>query len=330
MQRLGLARYPPRRRERPAEAGPQQLGPGRGRRHDPLHRRLSALSRERLQDLHHGRGRASTGPSRYEDLEPYYDQIEKEIAVSGPALLSRGGPFAGPTRTRSGTASAPTPGVPAGAARRWASESVVAPLAILSAPFDGRPPCINRGFCNQGCMPNSKFSTLIHHIPKAIAAGAEVLSDCMVTQLEVDGHGRRGRASCSSTTGRSTGSGPGTSFLCNFVVETPAALAPVHRRRSFPTASPTAAAWWANASCPTASHDMYALFDEEIRLYKGTPVLATTQEFYETDPAGALPGGTRCTPTAPGRWSSPAGSPGGHLGETSCGTPCGTTTTSAG
>lgn len=32
-----------------------------------------------------------------------------------------------------------------------------------------------------------------------------------------------------------------------------------------------------------SSHDVYAKFDYEIRLYKGTPVLATTQDFYETD-----------------------------------------------
>src|SRR5690606_9243797 len=38
------------------------------------------------------------------------------------------------------------------------------------------------------------------------------------------------------------------------------------------------------AITPHSSHDMYALFDEEIRLYKGTPVMATTQAFYETDP----------------------------------------------
>lgn len=68
--------------------------------------------------------------------------------------------------------------------------STVAPLAILSAPFDGRPPCINRGFCNQGCLPNAKFSTLIHHVPKAIGLGAEVLTDCMVTRILVDKGGR--------------------------------------------------------------------------------------------------------------------------------------------
>lgn len=34
---------------------------------------------------------------------------------------------------------------------------------------------------------------------------------------------------------------------------------------------------------PHSSHDVYARFENEIRLYKGTPVLATTQEFYETE-----------------------------------------------
>lgn len=34
-----------------------------------------------------------------------------------------------------------------------------------------------------------------------------------------------------------------------------------------------------------SSNDVYGKFPEEIRLYKGTPVLATTQDFYETDPS---------------------------------------------
>ena len=68
--------------------------------------------------------------------------------------------------------------------------SAVAPLAILSAPYDGRPPCINRGFCNQGCLPNAKFSTLIQHVPQALSYGAEVLSDSMVTRILVGKDGR--------------------------------------------------------------------------------------------------------------------------------------------
>jgi len=35
---------------------------------------------------------------------------------------------------------------------------------------------------------------------------------------------------------------------------------------------------------PHSGHDVYARFDQEIRLYKGTPVLAVSQDFYGTDP----------------------------------------------
>jgi len=32
-----------------------------------------------------------------------------------------------------------------------------------------------------------------------------------------------------------------------------------------------------------SGHDIFAKFHDEVRLYKGTPVLAVSQEFYKTD-----------------------------------------------
>ncbi|MDI9460474.1 MAG: GMC family oxidoreductase, partial [Bacillota bacterium] len=134
-------------------------------------------------------GVAADWPISYEDLAPYYTKIEEEIKVSGPREFPWGafhGPYPYPERNPiSGNAQIFRQGCEALGIR-----STVAPLAILSAPFDGRPPCINRGFCNQGCLPNAKFSTLIHHVPKAIAQGAEVLTDCMVTRILVDQRGK--------------------------------------------------------------------------------------------------------------------------------------------
>src|SRR5690606_24379259 len=91
------------------------------------------------------------------------------------------------------------------------------------APFDGRPPCINRGFCNQGCLPNSKFSTLIHHIPKAMAEGAEIQSDCMVTHLTVDRQDLV-REVVFQHDGREYRQKARYVILSNFVVETPRLL----------------------------------------------------------------------------------------------------------
>jgi choline dehydrogenase-like flavoprotein len=225
-------------------------------------------------------GVADDWPITYEDLAPYYDKIEKDIGVSGPKHFPWGsfhGPYPLPEREPlSANAEIFRIGC-----EKLGIRSTVAPLAIINAPFDGRPPCINRGFCNQGCMPNSKFSTLIHHIPKAIGYGAEVLADCMVTGVNTDEEGHvtgitfyhEGNAYVQKAR---------IVILANFVVETPRLLLNSANSR-FPDGLANSSGMVGKGFMPHSSHDVYAKFPEEIRLYKGTPVLATTQEFYETD-----------------------------------------------
>ena len=80
-------------------------------------------------------------------------------------------------------------------ARRRASSGITAkvgPVAIANGRFGNRPHCIYRGFCLQGCKVNAKASPLITHIPDALAHGAEVRADAMVTRVEIDQ--RTGRA----------------------------------------------------------------------------------------------------------------------------------------
>ena len=67
----------------------------------------------------------------------------------------------------------------------------VGPVGIVNGVFGNRPHCIYRGFCLQGCKVNAKASPLVTHIPDAIAHGAEIRSDCMVSRVEIDeGTGR--------------------------------------------------------------------------------------------------------------------------------------------
>lgn len=220
-------------------------------------------------------------PLTYNDLAPYYDAIEREIAVSGPRQFPWGafrGPYPYPERDPiSANAQVFRDGC-----ERLGIESAVAPLAIISAPFDGRPPCINRGFCNQGCKPNSKFSTLIQHIPQAIAAGAEVLSDCMVTELELDSSGRKVSSVVFNHDGKTFKQKARIVILSSFVIQTPRLLLQMTSSR-FPNGLANSSGLVGKYITVHSSHDMYAQFDEEIRMYKGTPVLATSQAFYETD-----------------------------------------------
>lgn len=221
-------------------------------------------------------------PLTYQDLEPYYDKIERDIAVSGPRHYPWGsfhGPYPYPEREPlSGNANIFRTGCD-----RLGIQTAVPPLAINSAPFDGRPPCINRGFCNQGCMPNAKFSTLIHHIPKAIGHGAEVISDAMVTQVLTNEEGRATGVTFVYE-GKTYEQRARIVILASFVVETPRLL--LHSANSqFPNGLANSSGWVGKAIMPHSSHDVYGKFDDEIRLYKGTPVLAMTQDFYETDAA---------------------------------------------
>jgi choline dehydrogenase-like flavoprotein len=220
-------------------------------------------------------------PISYADLEPYYAKIEKEIAVSGPKHFPWGefhGPYPYPERDPL----SPNAYMFLRGCEKLGVRAVTAPLAILSAPFEGRPPCINRGFCNQGCMPNAKFSTLIVHIPQAIAAGAEVLADCTVTHVEMGNDGKA-KGVTFVHNGQTYMQRARLVILASFVVETPRLL--LHSANAqFPDGLANRSGWVGRAIMPHSSHDVYAKFDEEIRLYKGTPVLATTQDFYETDP----------------------------------------------
>lgn len=215
-------------------------------------------------------------PIGYADLAPYYDKVEKEIAVSGPKYFPWGsfhGPYPYPERDPI----SPNAQLFAKGCEKLGIRWVVSPLAILSAPFEGRPPCINRGFCTQGCMPNAKFSTLIVHIPKAIRAGAEVLPDCMVTQVNV---GKDGRATGVTFVhnGKTYEQRAKLVIISAYVVETPRLLLN-SANAQFPNACEQQR-MVGKAFMTHSSNDVYARFDHDVRLYKGTPVLATTQDFY--------------------------------------------------
>lgn len=226
-------------------------------------------------------GVADDWPISYEDLEPYYDKVEKEIAVSGPKYFPWGnfhGPYPYPEREPL----SPNAYMFMNGCEKLGIESVVTPLAILSAPFEGRPPCINRGFCNQGCMPDAKFSTLIVHIPKAMKAGAEVLANCMVTQVLMGADGRATGVEFVHN-GQTYKQMAKIVILSAYVIETPRLLLN-SANAQFPNGLANSSGMVGKGFMTHSSHDVYGKFDEEIRLYKGTPVLASTQAFYRTNP----------------------------------------------
>jgi choline dehydrogenase-like flavoprotein len=127
-------------------------------------------------------------PISYDDLRPYYEQIEGELPVAGEDW-----PWGDPHRYPH----APHPVGPNGqvlqiGAEKLGIETRVGPVAISNGRFGHRQHCIYRGFCLQGCKVNAKASPLITHVPDAVAHGAEIRADCVVTGRPACATSKRG------------------------------------------------------------------------------------------------------------------------------------------
>lgn len=225
-------------------------------------------------------GVADDWPITYDDLAPYYEKIEYETAVGGPKDWPWGGPR-GPYRYPERNPVSANSEVFMKGCEQLGIRSRVAPTFILSAPFEDRPPCTNRGFCNQGCIPNAKFSTLITYIPKAVRSGAEIRKRCMVTRVNVNKDGRVTGVNYIHE-GVEYEQKARIVILSAFCIETPRLLLNSATAR-FPEGLANTSGMVGKNLMPHSSHDIWVKFDREIRLYKGTPVLATTLDFYETD-----------------------------------------------
>ena len=131
-------------------------------------------------------GVADDWPIDYDTLEPFFEQNDQIMGVSGLA----GDPMYPPKDP-------PLPPIAMGlvgetAARGfnalgwhwWPSDS-----AIISQPYDGRDRCVFLGPCLSGCAQGGKSSTDITYWPKAIRRGVELRTRCRVREVTVNDQG---------------------------------------------------------------------------------------------------------------------------------------------
>jgi choline dehydrogenase-like flavoprotein len=219
-------------------------------------------------------------PLSYPQLRGYYAAIEEELPVAGEAW-----PWGDPH-------SYPHSPHPVGGngemflrgAAKLGITAKVGPLAITNGRFGNRPHCIYRGFCLQGCKVNAKASPLITHIPDAMAHGAEVRADSMVTRIGF-----------AEETGRATGVHyvrNGTEHfqraamvaVAGYSIETPRLLlnSVCHR---FPDGMCNDFDQVGRYLMVQGAPQTAGRFDAEVRMYKAPPPEVSSEEFYETDPA---------------------------------------------
>ena len=131
-------------------------------------------------------------PIRYEDLLPYYEQVEEEIGVSGVVTDH---PWAEPRRK-------PYPLPPLDehpiakeidrAGKKIGVHPYPTARAIISRPYRGRAGCVYCSLCGSyGCEAGAKSSTQAALIPQALATGnVELRTRCMARSVEVSPDGR--------------------------------------------------------------------------------------------------------------------------------------------
>ncbi len=130
-------------------------------------------------------------PLNYAELEPYYDQAEWEIGVSGDGDANR---FQSP-RVR-GYPMPPVPDNPSrNALRRGADRlgwnTFLLPLLINTTPYNDRPACVRCNLCvGFACPSDSKNGTQNTVIPRALATDSCILiTGAQVERIDTDALG---------------------------------------------------------------------------------------------------------------------------------------------
>lgn len=103
-------------------------------------------------------------PVSYEEVEPYYDRVERLIGISGNAKgvynSPQGQHLLPAFNARCGEL------LIAQGARKLGIPAIAKPLAVLSRPYDGRPACHYCGACSWGCDVRARYSALDVVFPK--------------------------------------------------------------------------------------------------------------------------------------------------------------------
>ncbi|MDQ3179691.1 MAG: GMC family oxidoreductase, partial [Acidobacteriota bacterium] len=163
----------------------------------------------------------------FEDLEPYFDELEWFLGVSGASPYPWGKP------RKKGYPLPPLPLNGAAQLMKAACEKLniktaPSPNAALSQDYfeekiGWRRACTNRGFCQAGCSMGAKGSMDVTFLPLAVKYGAEIRSECFVTEFEFDSQ-RKIKAVVYSQNGKIKRQLCKNVFLCAGGIETPRLL----------------------------------------------------------------------------------------------------------
>ncbi len=135
-------------------------------------------------------GHSLDWPFGYDELRPYYDQVQEEVGMSGDAEKETwrppGAPYPLPPVLVSNHGNVLARGFEV-----MGMHTAPIPMAVLSRPYKGRPACIWDGWCDAGCPIGALANPLAVYLPRATKAGARLQPDAHVTRVLMDKSGKR-------------------------------------------------------------------------------------------------------------------------------------------
>ena len=135
-------------------------------------------------------------PITYDDLAPYYDEVEARLGVQGDVTRMPAATLAQAPRSRQ-FVMPPNPPMYGGSllaqgAQRLGYNAYPFPMAVNSQAYDGRPRCNSCGFCSGfGCPINARGGAAVSFLHHALLAGAQLMPRCYVFRIETTADGKR-------------------------------------------------------------------------------------------------------------------------------------------
>ncbi|MCA1727463.1 MAG: GMC family oxidoreductase [Actinobacteria bacterium] len=158
-------------------------------------------------------------PFGYDELAPYYAEVERRLPVSGPRRSAW--PSGAPYPHGSLPWSAKDEIIGRGLDRAGYHVEMT-PHAIATGPVEGRSACMYYGFCVDGCKSDAKGSVNVNYLPRAVVAGAEIRPGSFAVRVETEGGRATGVTYLSE--GEERFQSAERVFVCCYAIETPRLL----------------------------------------------------------------------------------------------------------
>jgi choline dehydrogenase-like flavoprotein len=135
-------------------------------------------------------GKGLDWPIEYDDLRPFYDRVQREVGIAGDAKLEVWRP--------PGEAY-PMPALPtfkqgeiiAAGFEKTNRKTAPVPQAINSVEYNGRPACIQDGWCDAGCPTGALANPLVLYQERIKRGNVALITNALVSRIRTDPSGRR-------------------------------------------------------------------------------------------------------------------------------------------